>query len=275
VGDPNLDEPGLDEPGLDDLLDLALRAGRRAGAFLAGGQHRDRRRVDTKASATDMVSEMDTGAEALIVEILTAERPDDEILAEEGGSSRGTSGLRWVVDPLDGTTNYLYGHPCYAVSIAAERHGAPVVGVVVDPGRGEAFWARRGGGAFRDGEPVRVSGLEDASTALVATGFSYDRCRRAEQAALLAPLLPRVRDLRRHGVASLDLCWVACGRLDAYFETDLKPWDVAAGTVIAREAGAAVRGLDGGPPAPGSIVAATPGVVEELLGLLGPSTPPR
>lgn len=253
---------------LDELLDLALDAGRRAGAFLLQGQHHDRQHVGTKNSSTDMVSEMDTGAESIIVEAIAARRPGDAVLAEEGGAAHGSTGVRWVIDPLDGTTNYLYGHPRYSVSIGVEVDGEAVVGVVVDPGLDEVFWAAKGRGAFCNGASIAVSRLQDASTALVATGFSYDRATRGRQGRLTAELLPRLRDVRRHGVASLDLCWVAIGRLDAYFETDLKPWDVCAGSVIAGEAGGVVCALDGAAPRPASIFASGPGIAADLLAMI-------
>ncbi|HEX2192638.1 MAG TPA: inositol monophosphatase family protein, partial [Acidimicrobiales bacterium] len=220
--------------------------------------------VTTKTSATDMVTDMDRASEALIVEGLAKARADDAVLGEEGASRPGSSGVRWVIDPLDGTTNYMYGHVGYAVSIAAEIDGRGVVGVVADASRDEIFSARAGGGAHRDGEPITVSGSTDLSSALVATGFSYLPERRARQALLLRAVLPEVRDVRRVGAASLDLCSVACGRVDGYYEAGLQPWDLAAGAVIAREAGAALEGLDGPVPESGSVVAATP----ELLGPL-------
>ena len=225
--------------------------------------------VTTKTSATDMVTDMDRAAEELIVSGIRDERPDDAILGEEGGRQSGTSGVRWVIDPLDGTTNYLYGHPCFAVSIAAELDGRPVVGVVADPSRREVFTATAGGGAACNGRPVSVSGASDLSRALVATGFSYVAERRAAQAAALGTVLPRVRDIRRNGAAALDLCWVACGRLDGYYEAGLQPWDVAAGLLVATEAGAVTSGIGGGRASAESVVAATPGLAAGLLELLG------
>ena len=254
---------------LDALLALAEDLARRAGALLLDGRAGRRAGLATKSSGTDMVTDMDRASEALIVDGLRQARPDDAVLAEEGsGHDGGGSGVRWVVDPLDGTTNYLYGHPCFAVSIAAEVDGTAAVGVVADPSRDEVFTAVRGGGAFCNGRPVQPSGLEDACTALVSTGFGYQPERRRRQAEVLAQILPHVRDVRRNGAAAIDLCWVACGRLDAHYESPLEPWDVAAGELIAREAGAATLALDGGPPSPSSILAVTPGVAEPLLRLL-------
>lgn len=256
-------------PDPSGLLDLADRVARVGADLLAAGLATARVEVTTKTSATDMVSEMDRAAEAAIVEAILAERPHDAILAEEGGGRDGTSGVRWVIDPLDGTTNYLYGHPCWAVSVAAEVEGAVVAGVVASPGLGETFTAGLGLGARLNGAPVSVSSETDLARALIATGFGYLPARRARQAAALAHVLPAVRDIRRNGSAALDLCWVACGRLDGYFEAGGQPWDVAAGMLIATEAGAVVRGLDGGRPRPDSVVAATPGVAEALVDLLG------
>ena len=168
-----------------------------------------------------MVSEMDRASERLIVSSLLAARPGDGIVGEEGSESAGTSGVRWVIDPLDGTTNYLYDLPGWNVSIAAEDAAGAVAGVVADAVRGEVFTATRGGGAFRDGEPIACSAAADLGTALVGTGFGYDAGRRARQGEVLAGVLPRVRDIRRSGAAALDLCSVACGRLDGYFERGL------------------------------------------------------
>jgi myo-inositol-1(or 4)-monophosphatase len=250
------------------VAELAERVAREAGALLHQRLRWHRNEVTTKTSTTDMVTEMDHAAEELIVQRLLAARPDDGVLAEEGAERAGTSGVRWVIDPLDGTTNYLYGHPRYSVSIAAEVDGDVTVGVVADPSLDEVFTATKGGGAFLNGEPVGHSGKTDLETALVATGFSYLEDRRARQATVLTQVLPSVRDLRRHGVASLDLCWVACGRLDGYYEVGLQPWDVAAGALIATEAGAFVCGVDGGPPTAASVMAAAPGVGPDLLTLL-------
>ena len=250
------------------LLDLAERVAREAGELLLAGADDLRLDVTTKTSGTDMVSEMDRASEALIVKGILAERPDDAILGEETGSRDGTSGVRWVIDPLDGTTNYLYGHPIWAVSVGVEVDGEVVAGVVASPGLHETFSGVRGGGAWLNGDPVVVSEAVDLASALIGTGFGYVAERRALQAAVLPHLLPAVRDIRRNGVASLDLCWVACGRLDGYFEAGGQPWDVAAGLLIASEAGAMSSGLDGGAVAPESLMVATPGVADALFGLL-------
>ncbi len=250
------------------LLELAERVAREAGEMLLAGVDDLRVDVTTKTSGTDMVSEMDRASETLIVKGILAARPDDAILGEETGSRDGTSGVRWIIDPLDGTTNYLYRHPIWAVSVGVEVDGEVAAGVVASPGLHETFSAVKGGGAWLNGDPIAVSDAVDLASALVGTGFGYVAERRALQAAVLPHLLPAVRDIRRNGVASLDLCWVACGRLDGYFEAGGQPWDVAAGLLIASEAGAMSSGLDGGTVSTESLMIATPGVAPALFGLL-------
>lgn len=212
-----------------------------------------------------MVSDADRDAEAAIGGLLAAERPDDGLLAEEGSHADAASGRRWVVDPLDGTTNYLYRFPGWVVSVALEDAAGPAVGVVHDPLHGETFAAVRGEGATLDGAPIAVSGAETLATALVGTGFGYDADRRAAQGEVLLRVLPRVRDVRRAGAAALDLCMVACGRLDGYYERGLKPWDWAAGSLIASEAGATVRPLPG---EPFGLLAASPAIADDLEALV-------
>jgi myo-inositol-1(or 4)-monophosphatase len=258
------------DPGA--LLDLAATTARRAADLLLEGATHQRQAVETKSTATDMVTEMDRASEELIVGALLAARPDDGILGEEGSDREGTSGVRWVVDPLDGTTNYLYGHPGWAVSIAAEAGGEVVAGAVLDAVHDELFTAVRGGGAFRNGRPIHPSDQDDVSKALVATGFGYAPERRRAQAEVLVELLPAVRDIRRVGAAAVDLCSVACGRVDAYFERGLSWWDLAAGSLVASEAGAVVSSLQGGPVEAGSVFASANGIstpLRELLGALG------
>jgi len=212
-----------------------------------------------------MVSDADRVAEQAIVALLRAERPDDALLGEEGARGDGTSGRRWVLDPLDGTTNFLYGIPQWAVSVAVEGTEGVTAGVVLDPVRDELFTAVRGEGAWLDGRPILVRPAPPLERSLVATGFSYDSAVRAEQAETLRAVLPRVRDVRRAGAASLDLAWLAAGRLDAYFERGLKPWDWAAGRLLAAEAGAEVVELAGEPP---GLLAARPEVLAGLLELV-------
>ena len=221
--------------------------------------------VEQKSSRTDIASDADRDAEALIKELLATERPDDGLLAEEGSHADGASGRRWVVDPLDGTTNYLYRFPAWVVSIALEDGAGGLVGVVHDPLRGETFTATRDGGAFLDGAPIAVSGAEQLDTALIGTGFGYAAERRAEQAVVVSRLLPHVRDIRRAGAAALDLCMVACGRLDGYYERGLNAWDWSAGSLIASEAGAAVLPLAG---EPFGLAVASPSIADELAALV-------
>jgi myo-inositol-1(or 4)-monophosphatase len=246
---------------------VAQRAAAAAGELLLERFGGPARGVERKSSRTDLVSDADRDAEAAIEEILSAERPDDGLLAEEGSSREAVSGRRWVVDPLDGTTNFLYGIPAWAVSIALEDADGSALGVVADPVRGETFTAIRGRGAACNGEPIEVTGEERLDTALVATGFSYEAQERQAQAALLAEVLPRVRDIRRVGAAALDLCWVATGRLDAYYERGLKHWDWAAASLLVAEAGGRLRWLEGEPR---GLVAGSPMVVDGLLELVGP-----
>ncbi len=221
--------------------------------------------VATKSSGTDMVTEMDRWAEATIVEVISAARPDDGFLGEEGAAKESLSGVTWVIDPIDGTTNFLYDLPGYSVSIAARVDGIDVVGAVHDPIRGERFRAVRHRGATLDGSPISVSDKDDLPTALVATGFSYEADRRRAQAEVLIHVLPAVRDIRRFGGAALDLCSLACGRVDAYYERGLNEWDTAAGALIALEAGALI---DDRQPSEGAFVGTTPGLFEALSRLL-------
>lgn len=250
------------------LLELAIATAAEAASLIVDGLSRARTLVDTKTTGTDMVTEMDKASEALILGRLTAARPDDAILGEEGTDRTGTTGIRWIVDPIDGTTNYLYGHAGFAVSIAAEIDGEMALGVVHDPLHGEVFTARRGCGAQRNGEPIRASSETDLSHALVATGFSYEPDRRRRQAAVLGNVIGSVRDIRRMGAASVDLCSVACGRVDAYYERGLQPWDHAAGALIASEAGAIVGNLSGGAPEFDFCLAAPPALFDGLRSLL-------
>ena len=258
---------GAGEPG--ELLALATDAATAAARLVREERPRGGLEVTaTKSSATDIVTVMDQRAEALIVERISAARPDDGFLGEEGAERAGTSGVTWVVDPIDGTVNYLYEIPAYAVSVAARVDGRVVAGAVVNPASGETWTAERGTGAWLDGRPVRVNAAPDLAMALVATGFGYAPARRARQADILRALIPQVRDVRRAGAASLDLCAVATGRVDAYYEQGLKPWDLAAGGLVAEEAGAVVGGLHGREAGEALVVAAPRGLFEPLVDLL-------
>ena len=256
-----------------DLLGLAQEAARRAGELLRDGRPADLAVAHTKSSPIDVVTEMDIAAEKLITDLISGRRPDDGFLGEEGASVAGTSGVRWVIDPLDGTVNYLYGLPTWAVSIAAEQDGETVVGVVAAPMRGETYHAVRGGGARATGawegeRPLSCRTAAPLAHALVSPGFNYVADVRAHQAEVAARLVPLVRDIRRGGSAAIDLCDVACGRLDGYYERGLHAWDLAAGDLIAREAGALTGGRPGERPTGELAIAATPALFEPLQRLL-------
>jgi len=255
-------------PTAHDLLELAVRLAGEAGELVLAGRRAGLGAVDTKSSSTDLVTKYDKAAERHIVEGLARHRPDDAVVGEEGADRPGTSGLSWYVDPIDGTTNYFYGIPQYGVSIGVADADGLVAGVVVAPAMGETFTATRDGGAFLNGAPIRVNPVTDVAQALVATGFGYVVERRTYQAGVVARLLPHIRDIRRPGAASLDLCWVACGRVDAFYEEDLNWWDMAAGELVAREAGAATSDFRGGPVRPDNLVACAPAIAAPLLRLL-------
>ncbi len=258
--------PAHDVPAalLDELQQVALRVATGAAELLQTYSAVRLEHVNTKSSPTDLVSEADRASEAYIVSELHRCRPGDALLSEEGASHDGTTKVSWVADPLDGTTNFFYQVPAYSVSLAACYEGDPVVGVVVDPSRRETWSAAQGRGAWCNDVPCRVAGgRSQLETALVGTGFSYRRENRVVQAAILAHLLPRIRDIRRIGSAALDLCWVANGRFDAYFESGTHYWDWAAGSVICQEAGGRIASL------PGDIVlASTPQLLAPLTDLL-------
>lgn len=262
--------PPADPAALRDLaVSVALAGAERIRARAGAADLR----IATKSSATDPVTEVDRAVEAMIVQALVAARPDDAVIGEEGADRPGTSGVQWLIDPIDGTVNFLYGIPGCNVSIAASQGGRVAAAAVVDPLHGDVFAAARGLGATRDGSPIRCTQVADPALALVGTGFGYDPERRRRQADVLTVVLPRVRDIRRVGAAAVDLCWVACGRLDGYWEKGLHPWDWAAGGLIAEEAGATVGTIDdvalpdGLPDA--CIVAAGPALFGPLRDLVG------
>jgi len=250
------------------LREIAEAVAREAGAQLREAFAGPRINVTAKSSPTDLVSEADHAAERLIRERLAAARPGDGFLGEEGGDEQGTTSLRWVVDPLDGTINFLFGIPQWAVSIACEDADGTLAGVIYDPMRDELWTAERDGAALLDGRPIRASERAELPTALVATGFGYDAEVRRLQAGVAAALLPRVRDIRRLGSAALDLAWTAAGRYDAYYERGVKLWDVAAGGLICECMGLDVRRLEPAPPADAGIFAAPPGLADALAALV-------
>jgi myo-inositol-1(or 4)-monophosphatase len=250
------------------LLALAEATAREAGEQLRAAFSRTDLAVSAKSTPTDPVSEADEAAEALIRARLTAARPGDGILGEEEGDAAGTTGVRWVVDPLDGTVNFLFGIPQWAVSIAAEDAAGTLAGVVYDPMRDELWSAECDGPARSGGTVVRGSEKTDLAQALLATGFGYDAEVRAIQGEQIARMLPRVRDIRRLGAAALDLAWTAAGRYDIFYERGLKAWDLAAGGLLCRRAGLEVVLLDAAPPLPAGVLVAPPRLVEPVLALL-------
>ena len=279
-----------------ELLGVAERAARAAGVELVSRFGRTPVDVRTKSTSTDPVSAADIAAEAAIRKVLADERPHDAILGEEGGATPGDGreaagpahggGLRWIVDPLDGTVNYLYRLPTFAVSVACEDAGGGLVGVVLNPVTGECFWATRSGPAWRadTAEDAREeladrSGPDDLGLALVGTGFSYDPDVRAAQGRVAARLLPRVRDIRRAGAAALDLGWCAFGRLDAFYERGVHAWDIAAGSLICERVGLVVRPLtevpavDGDVALPSGVLVAPPALIDELHALVAGPAP--
>ena len=261
-------------PGSESLLALAVATAREAATLVARGRETAGRHVEVKSSPVDVVTAVDTASERLITGRLLGARPDDGVLGEEGAARPGTSGVRWIVDPIDGTVNFLYGLPAYAVSIAAEVDGVVVAGAVLNVATGELFTATGGGGATLTSparpEPLRLTGGRPKSLeqTLVATGFGYRVEQRRAQGAVVARLLPEVRDIRRCGSAALDLCSAAAGRVDAYYELNLEPWDHAAGALVAAEAGLTLAGLPGHRFAEPMAIAVAPSVAEPFVDLL-------
>ena len=267
-------------PGLPDgvtvtsLRDLAVRLATAAGALVREGRPDRVEVAATKSSEVDPVTVMDRASEELLREMIAAERPHDAILGEEGDDVAGTSGLTWVLDPIDGTVNYLYGVASWSVSVAVVA-GPPepsawtvLAGCVHSVADGRTWSAGLGEGATRDGVPVRTGAPASLGTSLVGTGFGYDAGRRAQQAQVLTQVLPRIRDIRRLGSAAIDLCLLADGSLDLYYERGLNPWDMAAGAIVATEAGAVVTGLRGGPAGNAMTVAGPHDLVLELAAIL-------
>ncbi len=254
------------------LLEIAYEAATAAATELLRRFGHRQDGVRAKSTPTDLVSEADLAAEAAIRSVLAARRPGDSILGEEGGAT-GAGELRWVVDPLDGTVNFLFGNPHFGVSVACQdRHGT-VAGVVLDPVRSECFASTRTGsptlGSDLVGAPIQGSTRVELDSAMVATGFGYGADMRSRQAEVVSRVLPRARDLRRAGAAALDLAWCACGRVDAYYERGVHEWDVAAGALICERAGLEVRRLSARDEDPWGIVVAPPGLIDELVGLVG------
>ena len=253
-------------------LALATKAAREAGALLLEMRRSPATGIRSKSSATDLVSEADERAERAIVSTIRKRRPDDALVAEEGSSARGSSGVSWYVDPLDGTINYLYGIPHWSVSICCADASGPLAGVVFDPLRDELFSAGRGGGAHLGVRRLAVTDRRDLASALIATGFGYGAAQRETQGRIIAKVLGDVRDVRRFGSAALDLSWLAAGRFDGYFESVDKPWDWMAGAMFVREAGGQVTQVEPKDPAFPRIIASGPGIHDDLVALLAHAT---
>jgi myo-inositol-1(or 4)-monophosphatase len=246
-----------------ELVSLAEEVARAAGALLM--QRPDSFTFTEKSSAVDFATQMDQQAESLIVKRLLAARPEDGIIAEEGAAQPSKSGITWVIDPLDGTVNYLYGLPGWNISIAAKNQEGVIAGVVFAPTINSLWKATKGGGAYLNNKAIKCNDPVNLNLALIATGFSYDLELRKEQGARIQKLIPQIRDLRRNGAAAVDLCYVAMGAVDAYFESSLKEWDFAAGGLIATEAGALISGRTGGAPDGDMVVCAGPSLHAQLL----------
>lgn len=259
-----------------ELLKLVREIAHTAGEILMDGRPDAARMMgvesSSKTSPTDIVTERDLASEKAIVAFIREHRPHDAILGEEGTNLDGTSGLTWIIDPLDGTINYLYGSPQWAVSIAIADENGPMIGVVYAPAVTVEYWAVRGEGAFREDRDGIVALPKvadvDIAHALFATGFAYRTERRAQQAKVLSTVLPQIRDIRRKGSAALDVCMAACGMVNGYFERGTHPWDIAAGSVVAMETGALVTGLNGKPAHNDMVVVAPPKLHAQMTALL-------
>ena len=250
-----------------ELLELALSIAKAAGDLLMARP--DVFDLETKSTAIDFATQMDTASEKLIVSKILEARPDDGIIGEEGSSIPSKSGVTWVIDPLDGTVNYFYGIAGWNVSIAAKDSDGVQVGVVYAPSINSLWAATKGGGATCNGKKIMCNEPVELNRALIATGFSYDVADRAGQAKLVSKLLLEIRDLRRIGAGAADLCLVATGRLDAFYEMGLNEWDLAAGGLIATEAGALVTGRNGGPAGKEMVIAAGPHLHAKLVSEIG------
>lgn len=256
------------QPDYSELRSLAASLALQAGDLVESMRDTIDESAETKSSSVDLVTAADKAAEALIVDGILRVRPDDGILGEEGGERPSTSGVRWIIDPIDGTTNFVYNIPAYGISIAAEFNGTTVAGVVFQPATQTLFEAELGGGSRRDGTALQVNDRTDLDRALLATGFGYLAERRRDQAEVLLDILPNVRDIRRFGSAALDLCFLAAGQIDAYYERGLNDWDMAAGLLIAAEAGATTGNLRGQAADTGFTLASAPGLFRPLRDLL-------
>jgi myo-inositol-1(or 4)-monophosphatase len=252
----------------EEILTLAVTAAHRAGELLLDHYSRAATGVDAKSTPTDLVSDADRNAERSIKEIIASERPDDGFMAEETGGEAAQSDITWIIDPLDGTVNFLFRIPTWCVSIAVRQGADLIAGVVHDPNRGETFTARKGAGATLNGVRIRVGAQDELSQALVGTGFAYDSATREVQAAVVQRVLPRVRDIRRGGSAALDLAYIACGRLDGFYEAHMMEWDKAAGILLIEEAGGVVSSLEDPSGISDGVIAANPHLHPQLQSLV-------
>jgi len=250
---------------------IAESLAREAGDMALSGRKSGPLTATTKSSPIDMVTKFDKASETLITEGLAKVRPDDSIIGEEGAAKQGTSGITWHIDPIDGTTDFYFDLPMWAVSIGAVDEHGPLAGAVYVPALGEMFCGARTEGSTLNGMPISVRDNNDIADALVCTGYSYLISERKVHAKRVADIVMKVRDIRRFGAAAVDLCFVACGRLDAYFEEHLNSWDLIAGQVIATEAGAVFSDYVGNAVTPAQVLAATPGVHADLIHLIATS----
>lgn len=255
-----------------ELAHLAVRVAQGAGELVRAGRASavggSGLSTETKSSSSDLVTAVDKASERYIVEQLRAARPGDGLRGEEGTDEAGTTGVRWVIDPIDGTVNFVLGLPHYSVSIAAQRHGVTIAACVLDGASGDFYWAAQGGGAWRRDERLHGPRSVPVAEMVVGTGFTYLAAQRARQGAVLASVLPQIANLRRLGSAALDLCLVAAGQLDAFYEFGINEWDVAAGLLVAQEAGVTVSGLRGRPAAAPFVAAAGPLHAVEFFAML-------
>jgi fructose-1,6-bisphosphatase/inositol monophosphatase family enzyme len=254
-----------------ELRAIAEQLARAAGDMALAGRKSGIVTATTKSSPTDMVTQYDKASEDMITAGLRELRPDDGIVGEEGASREGTSGITWHIDPIDGTSNFYFDIPMWAVSTGAVDDNGPIAGAVYAPALGDMFTAARGEGATLNGNRISVRENTLLSDALVCTGFSYHVSQREAHARRVATMVGQIRDIRRFGAAAIDLCFVACGRLDAYFEEHLNSWDLIAGQVIATEAGALVTNYSGDTATPQEVLASQPGVQKALIQLIADS----
>ena len=252
---------------MNELLGIAERLAREAGVIALKGRRSGDLGTSTKSSPTDMVTKYDKLCEKLIVDGISSARPHDAIVGEEGANKPGSTGIEWHIDPIDGTTNFVFDQPNWSVSIGVRDADGPLVGAVYVPVLDEMFTASRGGGSYRNGTPIAPRDVTSVSDALVATGFSYDPVARSRHGRTVASMVGNIRDLRRLGAASVDICFVACGRLDAYVEGGLNSWDIMAAQLVATEAGCTVSDFAGGPVVPAEVIASSPAIHGGIIDL--------